>query len=77
MDIIIDLQESGTRKMQLTIAISFADELFESLLSRHQDNLETLMRGINFIFDSVQLMNFKCHKLNLTRGVHILILQIG
>ena len=68
MDIIIDLQESGTRKMQLTIAISFADELFESLLLR---------RRINFIFDSVQLMNCKCHKLNLTRGVHILILQIG
>ena len=32
------------------------NELFESLLSRYEDNSETLMRGSNFIFDSVQLM---------------------
>ena len=32
------------------------NKLFESLLSRYQDNLETLMRECNFIFDSVQLM---------------------
>ena len=28
----------------------------ESLRSRYQRHLETLMRGSNFIFDSVQLM---------------------
>ena len=33
-----------------------ANKLFESLLSRYQDNLETLMRECNFFFDSVQLM---------------------
>ena len=27
------------------------DELFESLFSRHQGNLETWMRGSGFIFD--------------------------
>ena len=32
------------------------NELFESLLSRYQDNLETLLRASDFIFDSVQLM---------------------
>ena len=32
------------------------DELFESLRSRYQVNLETSMRGRDFIFDSVQLM---------------------
>ena len=31
------------------------NELFESLLSRYQDNLETLLRASDFIFDSVQL----------------------
>ena len=31
-------------------------ELFESLRSKYQDNLETLIRGSDFIFDSVQLM---------------------
>ena len=45
------------------------NELFESLRSRCQGNLETSMRGINFIFDSVQLMYYKCYKVNLKRGV--------
>ena len=31
------------------------DELFKSLCSRYQGNLETSMRGIDFTFDSVQL----------------------
>ena len=45
-----------------------ADELFESLCSRYQGNLETSMRGSDFIFDSVQLMYYKCHKVNFRRG---------
>ena len=40
------------------------DELFDSLRLRYQDNLETSMRGSDFIFDSVQLMYYKCHKVN-------------
>ena len=31
------------------------DELLESLRSRYQGNLETSIRGSDFIFDSVQL----------------------
>ena len=31
------------------------DELFESLRSRYQDNLETSMTGSEFIFDSFQM----------------------
>ena len=41
-----------------------ADELFESLLSRYQTGLKTSMRGSNFIFDSVQLLHWKCRKIN-------------
>ena len=85
-NVIIDLQNSDTWKIQLTIAINFisskdaeeepvmhsrsnnikftsyndanevVDEHFESLRSRYQGNLETSMRGSDFIFDSVQLM---------------------
>ena len=95
---IIDLQNSDTRKIQLTIAINFisskdvekecvlhsrrnnikftsyndaievVDELFESLHSRYQRNLETSMKGRDFISDSVQLMYYKCHKVNFRRG---------
>ena len=98
-----DLQNSDTRKAQLTIAINFifpmmlkesvkctqvcsgnikftsyndpnevVDEFFESLCSRYQENLETSMRGSDFMFDSVQLMYYKCHKVNFKRsGSHI------
>ena len=40
------------------------NELFESLLSRYQNNVETSMRGGDFIFDSVRLKYSKCHKVN-------------
>ena len=56
----------------MTVSYSDANEvvneLFESLHSRYQDNLETSMRGSDFIFDSVQLMYCKCHKVNFKRG---------
>ena len=42
-----------------------SDKLFESLRSRYQENLETSMRGSHFIFDSVQLMYYKCHKVKI------------
>ena len=35
------------------------DELFESLRSRYQANLETSMEEKEFIFDSVQLIYYK------------------
>ena len=44
------------------------NELFESLRSTYQINLEISMRGSDFIFNSVQLMHYKCHKVNFKRG---------
>ena len=44
------------------------NEIFKSLLSRCQIDLETSMRGSDFIFDSVQLMHYKYHKINFKRG---------
>ena len=40
----------------------------KSLRSKYQENLETSMKGSNFIFDSVHLMYCKCHKVNFVRG---------
>ena len=40
----------------------------DSLHSRHQDNFEKSMKGSEFIFDSVQLMYYKCHKVSFRRG---------
>ena len=54
------------------------NELFESLLSRYQIGSETPMRGNDFIFYSVQLLYYKCCKINFKRGIHhVLILQTG
>ena len=102
-DIIIDLQEFHTWKIQLTIASKGAKEerlihlnsdntkftfyndankvvveLFKSFCSIYPGNSETSMRGIDFIFDSIQLMYYKCHKINFrSGGSYIDSLQIG
>ena len=44
------------------------EKLFESLLNRCQNNLETSMRSSGFIFDCVHLLYYKCHKINPNRG---------
>ena len=44
------------------------DELFDSLCSRYQRNLETSLRGSDFVFDTVQLVYYKCHKVNFGFG---------
>ena len=44
-------------------------EIFESLLRRYQNTLEVSMRGSEFIFIAVQLLHYKCHKVNFKRGI--------
>ena len=44
------------------------DKLFKPLRSIYQVNLETSMKGSDFIFDSVQILYYKCHKVNFSRG---------
>ena len=104
---IINLQNSDTWKMKLTIAIDFIsskdseeehvmhscsknikfttyiyvndviEKLFKSLRSKYQNGLETSMKVSDFVFNSVQLMYYKCHKVNFKFAVSILILQTG
>ena len=44
------------------------NKLFKSLRSKYQDNLEKPMKGSDFIFVSVQLMYYKCYKVNFKCG---------
>ena len=44
------------------------DEPFESICSKYHGNLKKIMRKSDFIFDSVQLMYYQCHKVNFTSG---------
>ena len=44
------------------------DQLFDSLRLRYQGNLETSMRGSDFIFDAVQVMYYQWNRVNFKRG---------
>ena len=43
------------------------DELFDSLCSKYEGTLETSMRESDFFY-SVQMMYYKCHKVNFRLG---------
>ena len=42
------------------------EELFKSLQSRYQNNLEKSLKSSEFVFDHVHLLYFKCYKINPT-----------
>ena len=42
-------------------------ELFQSLVSEYLIGFETSMGGIDFIFDCVHLLHYKCQKINFKR----------
>ena len=44
------------------------EELFKLLLQRHQEGLEESMKGSEFVFDSVGLLEYKLNKISLNRG---------
>ena len=45
-----------------------ANELFKPLLSKYQEHLEISKKWSDFIFDSVHLKYYMCHKVNCKRG---------
>ena len=44
------------------------EELFQSPFSRYQIGLETSIKGSDFIFDCVNLLYYKCHKIDPNCG---------
>ena len=60
--------KSDNIKSTLYDKIETVNELLESLLSRHQIGLETSMRGSDFIFDSLQLLYYKCQQKTVKRS---------
>ena len=44
------------------------EELFDSFLQRPQKSLELSMRRIEFVFDSVNSLYYKLHKISLNRS---------
>ena len=43
-------------------------DLFDSFLQRYKKNLEESMRESEFVFDSVDSLYYKLHKISLNRG---------
>ena len=43
-------------------------DLFESFLQKYQERLEESMRGSEFIYDSVDVLNYDLNKTSLSRG---------
>ena len=48
-------------------ASDFTENIFNSLRSKYQHGLEKSMKGSDFIFDSVQLIYYKCYNVNFKR----------
>ena len=53
------------------------NEIFESLLSRYQIGLETSTSESDFTFELVQLLYYKCYKINFKRRESYIDLQAG
>ena len=45
------------------------EELFGSLIKEYQESLKTKMKKSDFVFDSVDALYYKFHKINLNRGL--------
>ena len=43
-------------------------EFFESLLQKYQEGLEEAIKRSEFVFDDVDLLRYKLHKISLNRG---------
>ena len=68
----INNDEEHSKKDNIEIMINdeadeVIKELFDSLKNRYQNNLES-MKGSEFVFDYVQLLYYKCHKINPNSG---------
>ena len=61
-------KSGNTELMPYDNANEVVNELFELLLSRYQIGLETSIKWSDFVVDSVQLLYYKCHKINFKRG---------
>ena len=41
------------------------EKLFDSFLQKYQKSLRESMKGSEFVFDSIDLLHYKCHKIGL------------
>ena len=44
------------------------NELIDSFMKKYQEGLEAKMKGSNYIFERVDLLEYNLHKISLNRG---------
>ena len=44
------------------------EELIDTFAKRYQEGLETVMKGSNYVFERVELLEYHFHKISLNRG---------
>ena len=65
----IRTMDSKSDNVEIMMSIETDDivnELFESFFKRYQE--ETKMKGSNFVFESVDFLYYRLHKISLSRG---------
>ena len=68
MNLVQCIQSDKKEIMSGTEADDVINELFKSFFKRYQEGLKTKMKGSNFIFESVDLLEYHLHKISLNRG---------
>ena len=70
-----DSEETRTMHTKSNIEIMIGNEtdetireLFEYLLQKYHEGLEESMKRSEFVFDSIDLLCYKLHKISLNRG---------
>ena len=61
-------QSDNATIMNGTETDDIINKLFKSFLKMYQEGLETKMKGSEFVFDSVDLLYYRLHKISLNRG---------
>ena len=61
------LSSDNTKFRTYSDASDSTENIFNSLRSKYQHGLEKSMKGSDFIFDSIQLIYYKCHNVNFKR----------
>ena len=66
-------KSDNTKNMMGSETDEAIEELFESVLQKYQEGLEKSMKGNEFVFDSVDVLNYDLNKISLNRGVSYIV----
>ena len=66
--VVIDSRSDNREFMITDKEDNIIEKLFQSLLSRNQFGQESSMKVCNFIFDCVNLLQYKCHIISFKHG---------